>query len=179
VRFDAPPGLGAAAVFSAAGLLPAAIAGIDVVRLLEGAVAMHRRFREAPAAENPVLRHVAAVGAAGTAVGAGGVPCRLVADVDQLAAVCAWHVRLDGDRRQGRGGGQAGSGQGEPQVLERCLVVRVAVDAPRREPLPLPAPSRWPGTGPVIRLPRVDEHAIGQLLELCIVADRVLRWLGD
>jgi hypothetical protein len=31
----------------------------------------------------------------------------------------------------------------------------------------------------VIRLPRVDEHAIGQMLQLLVVADRVLRRLAD
>jgi len=36
------------AVFTPLGLLPAAVVGIDVVRLLQGAAAMNRRFREAP-----------------------------------------------------------------------------------------------------------------------------------
>jgi hypothetical protein len=179
VRFDALPGLGAAAVFSAAGLLPASIAGIDVVRLLEGAAALLRRFREAPVAENPVLRHVAAIRGAAAAVGGGDVACRLVAAVDQLAAACAWHDRLDAERRRGGRKSAPVPGQGEPQAVERCLVVRVTVDAPRREPLPLPGPPAFPGAAPVITLPRVDEHAIGQLLALFIVADRMLRRLGD
>jgi len=52
--FDIPDGVGGRfSVFTAVGLLPAAIVGIDVVRLLEGAAAMNRRFREAPVATNP------------------------------------------------------------------------------------------------------------------------------
>jgi len=179
VRFGAASDLGAAAVFSTAGLLPAAVAGIDVVRLLEGAAAMHRRFREAPVAENPVLRHVAAVRAGVPSSHAGGVPCRLVAEVDQLAMVCAWHDRLEAARRPCRAAAAAVEpGLGGPEPVETCLVVRVAVDGPRREPLPLPGPGAWPAHGPRIRLPRVDEHAVGQLLQLLLVADRVLRRLA-
>jgi glucose-6-phosphate isomerase len=175
VRFGARPGLGAAAVFSPAGLLPAAIAGIDVVQLLAGAAAMHRRFREAPVAENPVLRHVAAVRAGAAAVGGGDVACRLVADVDQLAAVCGWHDRLEAVRRQGVEATADEPGPCPPEPVETRLVVRVMVDAPRREPLSLPGRPVCGAVGPVIRLPRVDEHAVGQLLQLLVVADRVLR----
>jgi glucose-6-phosphate isomerase len=179
VRFNAPPGLGTAAVFSPAGLLPAAIAGIDVVQLLAGAAAMHRRFREAPVAENPVLRHAAAVRAGAAAVGRDDVACRLVADVAQLAAVCGWHDRLEAVRRAGLDATAAEAGPCPPEPVETRLVVRVTVDAPRREPLPLPGPDACPAHGPVIRLPRVDEHAIGQMLQLLVVADRVLRRLAD
>lgn len=179
VRFGAQPGLGPAAVFATAGLLPAAIAGIDVVRLLEGAVAMHRRFREAPVAENPVLRHAAAVRAGAAALGRDDVACRLVADVDQLAAVCDWHGLLEAVRRPGRAATAAEAEPGPPAPIETRLVVRVTVDAPRREPLPLPGPDACPAQGPVIRLPRVDEHALGQMLQMLCVADRVLRRLND
>ena len=59
--FPLPEGVrGARAFFTAAGLLPASIVGLDVVRLLEGAASMQRRFREAPPAENPVLALAAA-----------------------------------------------------------------------------------------------------------------------
>ena len=40
------------------GLVPAAILGLDVVKLLEGAAAMNDHFRSAPPAENLVLRYV-------------------------------------------------------------------------------------------------------------------------
>lgn len=46
-------------VFSAAGLLPAAVAGLDVRALLLGAAAMTRRFLEEPFERNPVLQYAA------------------------------------------------------------------------------------------------------------------------
>ena len=42
-------------VLSPVGLLPAAVLGLDVVKLLEGAAAMNERFRTAPPRENPAL----------------------------------------------------------------------------------------------------------------------------
>jgi glucose-6-phosphate isomerase len=45
--------------FTAAGLLPAAVAGLDVRALLLGAAAMTRRFLEEPFDRNPVLQHAA------------------------------------------------------------------------------------------------------------------------
>ena len=42
-------------VLSPVGLLPAAVMGLDVVKLLEGAAAMNRRFRDAQPGANPVL----------------------------------------------------------------------------------------------------------------------------
>ena len=59
-RFEVPDGVGGRfSVFSAVGLLPAAIMGIDVVAMLEGAAAMNSRFRTAPLGDNPVLDYVA------------------------------------------------------------------------------------------------------------------------
>jgi glucose-6-phosphate isomerase len=61
--FELPSGAGGpAAVFSAAGLLPASVMGLDIVRLLEGAAAMNERFRAAPIGDNPPL-DFAAIGA--------------------------------------------------------------------------------------------------------------------
>jgi glucose-6-phosphate isomerase len=59
-RFFIPDGIeGGFSAFSAVGLLPAAIAGLDVVRLLEGASAMNDHFRTAPVGRNSVLDFVA------------------------------------------------------------------------------------------------------------------------
>jgi glucose-6-phosphate isomerase len=59
--FSVPDGVGGRfSIFSAVGLLPAAILGIDVVRLLEGAIAMTEHFRSAPVGANLVLDYVAA-----------------------------------------------------------------------------------------------------------------------
>ena len=60
-RYLVPDGVGGRfSILSAVGLLPAAIMGIDVVTLLEGAAAMNTHFRSAPIGENAVLDYVAA-----------------------------------------------------------------------------------------------------------------------
>ena len=46
-------------VFTAAGLLPAAVVGLDILALLLGASAMTRRFLEEPFDRNPVLQYAA------------------------------------------------------------------------------------------------------------------------
>ena len=57
--FPIPDGVGGRfSVLSAVGLLPAAVMGLDVHHLLEGAAAMNERFRTAPPLENPVLDYV-------------------------------------------------------------------------------------------------------------------------
>jgi glucose-6-phosphate isomerase len=59
-RFIVPDGVGGRfSVLSPVGLLPAAILGIDIVKLLEGAAAMNSHFRSAPMGENAVLDYVA------------------------------------------------------------------------------------------------------------------------
>ncbi len=59
-RFPVPDGVGGRfSIFSAVGLLPAAIIGVDVVKLLEGAAVMNDSFRRQPPGANPVLDYVA------------------------------------------------------------------------------------------------------------------------
>ncbi len=54
--FPVPDGVGGRfSVLSAVGLLPAAIMGLDIVQLLEGAVAMNEHFRQAAVGKNVVL----------------------------------------------------------------------------------------------------------------------------
>ncbi len=54
--FPVPDGVGGRySVLSAVGLLPAAIMGLDIVKLLEGAAAMNEHFRTAAVGENVVL----------------------------------------------------------------------------------------------------------------------------
>jgi glucose-6-phosphate isomerase len=54
--FSIPNGIGGRfSVLTAVGLLPAAVMGLDVQHLLEGAAAMNDRFRNAPPLNNPVL----------------------------------------------------------------------------------------------------------------------------
>ena len=59
-RFAVPDGVGGRfSVFSPVGLLPAALMGIDIVALLEGAAAMNDHFREAEFGKNVVMDYVA------------------------------------------------------------------------------------------------------------------------
>jgi len=54
--FPIPDGVGGRfSVFSAVGLLPAIVMGIDVEQLLQGAADLTERFRVSPVGENPVL----------------------------------------------------------------------------------------------------------------------------
>jgi len=60
VTFPIPDGIGGRfSILTAVGLLPAAIMGINLRSLLEGAVAMTDNFRSAAAGENPVLDYTA------------------------------------------------------------------------------------------------------------------------
>lgn len=55
-HFPIPDGIGGRfSIFTAVGLLPAAILGLDVKALLQGAADLTDRFRTAPVGENPVL----------------------------------------------------------------------------------------------------------------------------
>ncbi|MBL8891720.1 MAG: glucose-6-phosphate isomerase [Planctomycetaceae bacterium] len=59
-RFPVPDGVGGRfSIFSAVGLLPAALMGVDVVAMLQGAVAMNERFRTEGLGNNPVLDYTA------------------------------------------------------------------------------------------------------------------------
>jgi glucose-6-phosphate isomerase len=149
-------------VFSAAGLLPASIAGLDVVRLLKGAAAMLQRFAEAPPDANPplldaaVARRAAAAGRSGRMfAGQGG----------WLRDLSAWHDCL----RDAPPGTAA-------------AVTWVTTGESRRDPLPGlgVAEAAAADTADVqIGLPRLDEHAIGQLLQLSILSAAVERRLPE
>lgn len=59
-RYLVPDGVGGRfSVFSAVGLLPAAVLGIDVVTMLEAAAAMNAHFQTAPLGSNVVMDYVA------------------------------------------------------------------------------------------------------------------------
>ncbi len=58
--FSIPEGIGGRfSVLTAVGLLPAAVSGINIRRLLQGAAEMTEHFRSAPFEHNAVLRHAA------------------------------------------------------------------------------------------------------------------------
>ncbi len=185
--FTIPKDIGdQASVFTPLGLLPAAIVGIDVVRLLQGAAAMNRRFREAPVAENPVLQFAAV---SRLMAEQGGMARMFASPSSQLDAVGRWHSQCMAHR-------------GLP--LTTNLIVR----EPRRDPLIVPAlvgcsenedgldhlmGTSWPEflataraadpsppqAADTITLPRVDEHSIGQLLQFLVLANLVPRKSPD
>ena len=91
--FGIPNGVGGRfSVFTAVGLLPASIVGVDIVRLLEGAAAMTQRFRESPVSENPVLQYVAISHLAEKKMGA---TIRVLSSwSNQLESVGLWYDQL-------------------------------------------------------------------------------------
>ncbi|MBU6309487.1 MAG: glucose-6-phosphate isomerase [Planctomycetes bacterium] len=191
-RFRIPDGVDERfGVFTAVGLLPASIVGADVVRLLEGAAAMNRRFREAPVADNPVLQYVAVSHRA--ELEAGITARRLSSPSRQLEAVASWYDLIRSER-----GGRAGAGAGGG-----TLITNLVVGECRRDRLAVPSPGplgagqdglgdlagkTWPEllaaavarshdddaragkpTADIL-LPRIDEHVIGQLLQMLMLA---------
>lgn len=131
-------------VFSPAGLLPAAVMGLDVRALLLGAAAMTRRFLEEPIERNPVLQY-AAVNYLMTEEF--GKPLRVTAVWSRkLEGIAAWYEQLLAASlgKQGRGptplttvqpGGLAVHGQ---QLLEgpRDRVVnQLVVKSPQTVPV--------------------------------------------
>jgi hypothetical protein len=165
---DAP----AERVFTAAGLLPAAVAGVDVVRLLEGAAAIHRRFSEAPPEANPVL---------GCAVVGPWVQARIRA----AAAPPKRRIEAEGSRWAGLAPWHAGVAlRPAPEPIATVFTTLVRVGEWRRSPFERGEDAdragdrSWPADTAAfdsIALPRCDEHAIGQLLALLRLAAEIER----
>jgi glucose-6-phosphate isomerase len=186
-RFTAEPELDSpAGLFTTAGLLPAAIAGIDVVQLLKGAAAMLVRFAEAPQVDNPVLADAAtcvaarAIGLPGRSFSGGGRHLAELAtwqgDIRPVfagAAAFVTHLSVGTPRRDRLvlpGVAAAATSDGLDELVGHTWPERVAA-TPSPEPLPLPGPTA------TIRLPRLDEHAVGQLLQLLVLSSAVERRL--
>ena len=210
--FDIPDGVGGRfSVFTAVGLLPASIVGIDVVRLLEGAAAMNRRFREAPVGDNPVLQFV---GVCHLAEEAGATVRVLSSWSNRLEAVGLWYDQLLSESlgKDGRGATPLTAvttrdlhsrGQQHQDGRRDKLITNLVVGEPRRDRLALVhlpggtanedrlddlVGKTWPemltaataGTNEAyaeakrptadIVLPRIDEHAVGQLLQMLMLA---------
>ena len=211
--FNIPDGVGGRfSVFTAVGLLPASIVGIDVVRLLEGAVAMNHRFREAPVSENPVLQYVGICHLAEKLMGAS---TRVLSSwSNRLEAVGLWYDQL---LSESLGKHELGAtplttvttrdlhsrGQQHQEGRRDKLITNLIVGEPRRDALTLPSlgafgnnedqlddlkGTSWPdmlaaataGTNEAyaqdkrptadIILPRIDEHTVGQLLQMLMLA---------
>ncbi len=91
--FRVPDGVGGRfSVFSPVGLLPAAILGLDIIALLQGAADMTEHFYAAPAAENLVLRYT---NVCHTAEQQAGMDVRVMSVwSDSLESVGFWHDQL-------------------------------------------------------------------------------------
>ena len=166
-----------AGVFTAASLLPAAIAGIDVVRLLEGAAAMARRFREAPAEANPVVS-LAVVGRwlAAAADPFCGVPRRHLVPPRRWQGLVEWQASRIAPPDP----------HASPATVEARFTTPITVAEYRRAPfatIPRGSPGRTadaprhrPAEKPTVDqllLPRCDEHTLGQVLEALRLAAAV------
>lgn len=172
-----PPGGGTAdagleaGVFGGASLLPASIAGIDVVRLLEGAAAMARRFREAPAAANPAC----SLAVVGRWLAPQAPPRRRLLAPPRWRGLADWLAGI----------APCPAPHPAARGVEHWFTTPIAVAECRRTPFadvdrsPAACPDK-PSRSGVDRLdlPRCDEHAVGQLLEGLRLAAAIESALG-
>lgn len=206
--FDIPDGVGGRfSVLTAVGLLPAAVMGIDVVRLLEGAAAMTARFRDAPVAENPVLAYT---GIAHRLEAEHGMDLRVLSVWSKaLEAVGWWYDQLLSEslgKAEDRGATPITAvgtrdlhsrGQQHQQGRRDKLITNLVVASCREAEVSVPpqgtAPDDLAGkpvsallqaalTGTCrayheagrptadLVLPCVDEHALGQLFQMLMLA---------
>ena len=190
--------------FSAAGLLPAAILGLDVVRLLEGASQMNDHFRTAAPGANAVLDFAGVAHLVAQKCGA--APRILQVWARSLESVGRWYDQLlaasHGTSAQAVTPVTAlpADDQGGYPVRRAGMLTDVVVDQWRCDPWPVGPVPRGPsvlngvagstlpelmakatdgiveihrqGGQPAgrIRLPRVDEWTVGQLLQMLMLA---------
>lgn len=157
------PDLGSAlVVFDWPSLLPAAITGINIVRLLEGAEAMLVRFAEAPAESNPVLVDAAFRNGAAREQGLAG--SIFTSRLPALADFSSWMEHV----------------WPAPPATAAVVTSVESVEVRRAFPKTLPM-MRGSTTKPhvTIRLPRLDEHSLGQLLQLAILSAAVAARLPE
>jgi len=143
--FTIPDGVGGRfSILTAVGLLPAAILGLDVVKLLEGAAAMNARFREAAIGENPVLDYVGVCNCMERDHGA--TQRVLAAWAKGLEAAGLWYDQLLSESlgKEGKGATPLtvvntrdlhSRGQQHQEGRRDKLITNVIVDTVRREPL--------------------------------------------
>jgi glucose-6-phosphate isomerase len=133
-------------VFTPAGLLPAAVMGLDVRALLLGAAAMTRRFLEEPFERNPVLQYV---GVNYLLAEEFGKPLRVLAVWTQkLEGLGHWYDQLLAESlgKQGRGPTPLTvvqprdlhvRGQQHQEGARDKLINNLVVKTPRTAPIPL------------------------------------------
>ncbi|MEX2559479.1 MAG: glucose-6-phosphate isomerase [Pirellulales bacterium] len=143
--FFIPEGVGGRfSIFTAVGLLPAALLGLDVVALLNGAAAMNARFKAAPPGNNPVLDYV---GVCHLMEALRGAHVRVLATWGKgLEAAGFWYDQLLSESlgKQEKGATPItvvntrdlhSRGQQHQEGRRDKLITNLIVDRPRREPL--------------------------------------------
>jgi glucose-6-phosphate isomerase len=208
--FPIPEGVGGRfSILSAVGLLPAAVMGLDVPHLLEGAAAMNERFRTAPPLENPVLDYV---GMARLMEVRRGAVIRVLSTWGKgLEAVGLWYDQLLSESLGKNGQGATpltvvntrdlhSRGQQHQDGRRDKLITNVIVERTHREwiaiersefdqdklnslsgkTVPEILQAAYSGTNQAyaedyrrtatIRLPRLDEGSLGQLLQMLMIA---------
>ncbi|MEM9354228.1 MAG: glucose-6-phosphate isomerase [Planctomycetota bacterium] len=208
--YEVPDGVGGRfSVLSAVGLLPAAVLGLDVVKILEGAVAMNEHFATAAPAENVVLQYVGVCHLMETMRGC---DIRLLSTWGKrLEAVGLWYDQL---LSESLGKAEQGAmpltvvntrdlhsrGQQHQEGKRDKLITNVTVDTPATAPIAIGASDHnqdqlnelaektlpdvlsaaTAGTNQAyledgrptthLRLPKLDEHRLGQLLQMLMLA---------
>lgn len=208
--FPVPDGVGGRfSVLSAVGLVPAAVLGLNIRALLEGADAMNRHFRDAPPEENVVLRYV---GICHLMEVKRGCTVRVLSTWGKrLEAVGLWYDQLLaeslGKKEQGalpltvvNTRDLHSRGQQHQEGRRDKLITNVYVERPNTAPLAIPASDRdqdqlnelagttvpeiltaaRQGTNQAYRedhrptadliLPELNEHTLGQLFQLFMLA---------
>lgn len=167
------------ATFTSATILLAAVLGLDVMRLLEGAAAMTQRFRTAPPGDNPALDFAAVCHLLGASPQM--LDRELLTWTAGMTAVGAWFDALFRATLGEQGRGAA-----------RRLAVNLIVDQPRRDRLVDPQSGQplsgllavaiertkkcqsLAGTAAVdIHLPIQDESCLGQLFQMMLLSAAV------
>ena len=208
--FPVPDGVGGRfSVFSAVGLLPAAIMGLDIVQLLEGAACMNDHFRTAAVGDNVVLDYTGICHLMEERLGC---DVRLFSTWGKrLEAVGLWYDQLLSESlgKQERGAMPLtvvntrdlhSRGQQHQEGRRDKLITNVIVDQYEREPLsigtsdfnqdqlneladktlPEILDAATKGTNQAYRddnrptadlhLPELNEHVLGQLLQMLMLA---------
>jgi len=208
--FDIPEGVGGRfSVFTPVGLLPAAILGLDIVALLEGAAEMNDRFRNAPVLDCPPLAYA---GMSQLMELRRGATIRVLSTWGKrLEGVGLWYDQLLAESLGKQCTGATpltvvntrdlhSRGQQHQEGRRDKLITNVFVEQCQREPLrigqwqtdedglnqyaektlPDVLAAAFTGTNEAyaadgrrtatIRLPRLDEFSLGQLLQMLMIA---------
>ncbi|HBO45859.1 MAG TPA: glucose-6-phosphate isomerase, partial [Planctomycetaceae bacterium] len=211
--FPIPEGVGGRfSIFTAVGLLPAAIMGLNIVKLLEGAAVMNRRFCNAAPGANPVLDYVGVCHLMETLRGA---TTRVLATWGKgLEAVGLWYDQLLAESLGKNGQGALpltcvntrdlhSRGQQHQEGRRDKLITNLIVERTKCEPIAAKASmlnqdqlnelagkpmadilaAALSGTNRAyaedrrptadLRLPKLDEHSLGQLFQMLMLATAV------